>query len=240
MMIPTDPATQVCTDQRVYIHYKYFSANSSMNLSRYNNICITRSPYFGSHGEHWQSPPDVHYAGTYRVTLELNESAQKLKFTAMIYNLEIMPEHITLVAADSGAEIAQWSYRQIRTYGKSSGKFNFECGRLAKTGPGSFVFKTTCAKEIFGVVHQNIKRIRRVMEEEAEQKKAARKPQAVTTLPKQPSLPEQSQPPPPPVSKPSAADSVDYRTHQPMKPIPYKPKKKSSREEPSLSVGTYR
>ena len=189
-----------------------------------------------------QSHARPHCAGTYRVTLELNESAQRLGFTAMIYNLEITPDQITLVAADSGADIAQWSYRQIRTYGKSSGKFNFECGRLANTGPGNFVFKTTCSKEIFGVVHHNIKRIRREMEEEAREKRAGggKKEQPTAgLLPKQASLPEQSKPPT--TSPPSAAaESVDYRTHQPAKPIPYKPKKKKSREEPSLSVGTYR
>ena len=178
-----------------------------------------------------------HYPGTYRVTLELNESAQRLKFTAMIYNLEISPDHITLVAADSGADIAQWSYRQIRTYGKSSGKFNFECGRLTKTGVGNFVFKTTCAKEIFGVVHHNIKRIRKEMEEEGRQNKERGARGAGGMVPKQASLPEQSQPL---ASKPSATESVDYRVHQPMKPMPYKPKKKSTREEPNLSVGTYR
>ena len=176
-----------------------------------------------------------HYSGTYRVTLELNESAQRLKFTAMIYNLEISPEHITLIAADSGADIAQWSYRQVRTYGKTSGKFNFECGRLANTGAGNFVFKTTCAKEIFGVVHYNIKRIRKEMEEEGRLKKEGGKQQGAGMVPKQASLPEQSKPPAP---KQSAAESVDYRVHQPMKPMPYKPKK--SRKEPTLSVGTYR
>ena len=178
-----------------------------------------------------------HYPGTYRVTLELNESAQRLKFTAMIYNLEITPDHITLVAADSGADIAQWSYRQIRTYGKSSGKFNFECGRLAKTGAGNFVFKTTCAKEIFGVVHNNIKRIRKEMDEEVQQRReGGGRRQAARVVPKQASLPEQAQPP----TKPSAAETVDYRTSQPTKPVPYKPKKKSTSNEPSLGVGTYR
>ena len=186
----------------------------------------------------------LHYnntTGTYRVTLELNETAQRLKFTAMIYNLEITPDTITLVAADSGAEIAQWSYRQIRTYGKSSGKFNFECGRLAKTGSGNFVFKTTCSKEIFGVVHHNIKRIRQEMEDEMREKRAGKK-QASGLPPKQSSLPEQAKPPvsaSPPAAA-AAAGSIDYRTHQPSKPMPYKPKKKKSREEPSLSVGTYR
>ena len=46
----------------------------------------------------------THFLGTYRVTLELNESAKRLKLTGMIYNLDITPEKITLIAADSGAD----------------------------------------------------------------------------------------------------------------------------------------
>jgi hypothetical protein len=188
----------------------------------------TSVPLTMKHQEHAEGNPyEPSNSGTYRVTLELNESAKRLKFTAMIYNLEISPEHITLIAADSGADIAQWSYRQVRTYGKSSGKFNFECGRLAKTGAGNFVFKTTCAKEIFGVVHHNIKRIRKEMEEEVRLKKEGGRQQGAGMVQSKPPAPNQS-----------AAESVDYRVHQPMKPVPYKPKK--SRKEPTLSVGTYR
>ena len=168
------------------------------------------------------------FLGTYRVTLELNESAKRLKFTGMVYNLDITPEKITLIAADSGAQVAQWKYRQIRTYGKSSGKFNFECGRTAETGQGIFVFKTTCSKEIFGVVHRNIKCIRTQNEHETPERR-----QKQTTIPKQASLPEQIQPPTSPTR------TADFRTHQqqPMKPLAYKQKKGDAK---TMNVGTYR
>ena len=168
------------------------------------------------------------------MTLELNESARRLKFTEMIYNLDITPETITLIEASSGADVAQWKYRQIRTYGKSSGKFNFECGRTAETGASSFVFKTTCAKEIFGVVHRNIKCIRTEIEHDARERQERGKQQMErgAQMPKQASLSEATLPP----TKPPT-EKDDFRTHQPMKPIPYKPKKK---EEKSMDVGIYR
>lgn len=162
------------------------------------------------------------------MTLELNESAKRLKFTGMIYNLDITPENITLIAADSGADVARWQYRQIRTYGKSSGKFNFECGRGAGTGAGAFVFKTTCSKEIFGIVHRNIRRIRTEIEVEAEER-AGNKSKA--QMPKQVSVPEHLQQAKSPTKK------IDLSVHQPTKPLPYKPKKEKRR---SMDVGTYR
>ena len=170
--------------------------------------------------------------GTYRVTLEQNESARRLKFTGMIYNLDITPETITLVDASSGADVAQWRYRQIRTYGKSSGKFNFECGRTADTGSGTFVFKTTCAKEIFGVAHRNIKKIRTELEHDRREGGRERAGEGAR-MTKDTSLMEvKTQPPPKP-----APEKADFRTHQPMRPMPYKPKK---REEKSMDIGTYR
>lgn len=160
--------------------------------------------------------------------MELNESAKRLKFTGMIYNLDITPEKITLIAADSGAEVAQWRYKQIRTYGKSSGKFNFECGRSAETGQGMFVFKTTCSKEIFGVVHRNIKRIRTQIEHEGQSTKDKQMTKGAR-MSKQASLPDTK----------ALSGEMDFRTHhqQPMKPLPYKPRKGN---EKSMSVGTYR
>ena len=162
------------------------------------------------------------------MTLEQNESTRRLKFTGLIYNLEITSESITLVAADSGAEVALWKYKQIRTYGKASGKFNFECGRTAETGQGNFVFKTTCSKEIFGVVHHNIKRIRAEMDGGSQEAEGNQMHQG-GQLTKQASLPSQTQP---------LTNTTDYRMHQqePMKPRPYKQKKGAQ----SMSVGMYR
>ena len=123
----------------------------------------------------------------YRVTLEQNESGQRLNFTGS-YNLEINPIKITLVAADSGAEMAVWKYKCLRTYGKAHGKFNFECGRSAETGAGTFIFNTTCAKEIFGVVHRNIKLMRSKLEKVPKERVGMK-----TGLPKQQSAPALSQ-----------------------------------------------
>lgn len=171
------------------------------------------------------------FQGTYRVTLELNESAKRLKFTGMIYNLDITPEKITLIAADSGAEVAHWRYRQIRTYGKSSGKFNFECGRSAETGQAMFIFKTSCSKEIFGVVHRNIKRIRTQMEHEAPAKRDSQMEKGAR-LPKQASLPDTQI-----LRHPVEASDFKTRYQEPTKPLPYKPRKGNAS---SMSVGTYR
>ena len=196
----------------------YEPSNSGSYILYFGPLCLFHTTDNGTFVSH--------YEGTYRVTLELNETTKRLKFTGMIYNLDITPDSISLIAADSGADVAKWGYRQIRTYGKSSGKFNFECGRTAETGPGQFVFKTTCSKEIFGVVHRNIKRIRTQVDEErgASRQKGVR-------IPKQTSLPEHLQ------QAKSPTEAKDHRTHQPMKPMPYKTRKGEAK---SMSLGTYR
>lgn len=163
------------------------------------------------------------------MTLEQNESAQKHKFTST-YNLEITPAKITLVAANSGAEMAVWKYKHLRTYGKAHGKFNFECGRSSETGAGTFIFNTTCAKEIFGVVHRNIKQMRVQIEQEAQERVGMQ--MAQTSLPKQQSVPLLSQPHKAASTKPSAK----HQRQQPAKPAPYRKKKGSE----SMSMGTYR
>ncbi len=99
------------------------------------------------------------HAGTYRVTIEQNETAQRLNLTST-YNLEITPTGIALIAAHSGASIAEWQYKQIKSYGKTGGNFSLESGRTSETGIGNFIFDTSCGKEIFGIVHRNIKRLK--------------------------------------------------------------------------------
>ena len=99
------------------------------------------------------------HIGTYRVALEQNETADQLNLTGY-YNLEITPKSISLVAASSTAIIARWQYKNIKTYGRAAGKFSLETGRGAETGAGTFVFITSCGREIFGVVHRNVKQLR--------------------------------------------------------------------------------
>ena len=108
-------------------------------------------------------------AGTYRVTLEKNETSEKLNLNGA-YNLEITPSNISLIAANSGATIVIWEYKHLKTYGKASGRFNIETGSSSPTGKGSFIFITTCSKEIFGVVHRNIKKLRQQKERELAEK----------------------------------------------------------------------
>lgn len=99
------------------------------------------------------------------MTLEQNDTAQRLNLSSS-YNLEITPVSVTLIAANSGAQIALWQYKHIKSYGKASGMFNLETGKGAETGAGTFIFITSCSREIFGVVHRNIKRLRSAREKE--------------------------------------------------------------------------
>ena len=103
------------------------------------------------------------------MTLEKNETSEKLNLTGA-YNLEVTPSNISLIAAHSGATMVIWQYKHLKTYGKASGRFNIETGSSSPTGKGTFIFITTCSKEIFGVVHRNIKKLRQQKEREVAEK----------------------------------------------------------------------
>ncbi len=76
------------------------------------------------------------------------------------YNLLITTTSLSIVGINSGAAIAVWHYKFLKNYGKQHGRFHFETGKSSPTGEGNFLCVTTCSKEIFGVVHRNIKRLR--------------------------------------------------------------------------------
>lgn len=80
------------------------------------------------------------------------------------YNLEVTKTSLSLIAPNSGARIAVWHYKFLKNYGKQHGRFHFETGKSSSTGEGRFLCVTTCSKEIFGVVHKNIKRLRAAKE----------------------------------------------------------------------------
>ena len=106
--------------------------------------CIHEEPYYP--------------IGTYRVTIEENETSIKMALSGT-YSLELYPTMLSLVAP-SGAKIFTLPYKNLKNYGKQSGKFHFETGKNSPIGIGKLLLVTSCSKEVFGVVHNNIKKMR--------------------------------------------------------------------------------
>jgi len=100
--------------------------------------------------------------------MEQNETAKRLNLQGE-YNLEVSQTALSLFGANTGASIAVWDYRFLKNYGKKHGRFHFETGKSSPTGAGDFLCVTTCSREIFGVIHRNIKKLReeKVTEQEA-------------------------------------------------------------------------
>lgn len=98
------------------------------------------------------------------MTVEENETSIKMNLSGT-YSLELTPSKLTLKSTTSGATIFTFSYKFLKNYGKQSGQFHFETGKYAPIGEGKLIFVTTCSKEIFGVVHNNIKRLRESMQQ---------------------------------------------------------------------------
>lgn len=104
-----------------------------------------------------------HPPGTYRVTLEENETTEELDLHGS-FNLVLAPTSLAIQDVNTGKPIYKWHYKNLKSFGKQSGRFNFEVGRAAQGGAGSYRCITTCSKEIFGVVNRNIKTIRERLE----------------------------------------------------------------------------
>ena len=90
--------------------------------------------------------------------MEENETSQRLKLSGP-YNLAVTPNHITLISADSAAQVARWYYKELKNYGKKTGLVSFEAGNKAQTGQGKFIFKSTCSRELFKVLDANIRKL---------------------------------------------------------------------------------
>lgn len=164
------------------------------------------------------------------MTVEETETSVKMCLSGT-YSLELSPTALSLTAP-SGAKIFTLSYKFLRNYGKQSGQFHFETGKNSPIGEGKLIFVTTCSKEVFGVVHNNIKKLR----ENARPHEPVRK----TSSEARPGPDQRKQTQP--VSRPQPFQSV------PAPPLPQKrrPSRSSASNRPSSEiadnpvVGTYR
>ena len=77
-------------------------------------------------------------------------------------------DDVKLVKPENGQVFAQWEYKHLKKYGKSTGKFNLETGRASKTGPGTFIFVTNEGRKIFNHIHGNIQMLGSKKEVESE------------------------------------------------------------------------
>lgn len=92
------------------------------------------------------------------MTIEETETSVKMALSGT-YSLELTPSLLALIAP-SGAKIFTLSYRFLRNYGKQSGQFHIHTGKNSPIGEGKLIFVTSCSKEVFGIVHNNIKKLR--------------------------------------------------------------------------------
>ena len=89
------------------------------------------------------------------MVIEPNETSERLKLEGK-YSLVIASDGVKLIKPDSGMEVADWDYKYLKKYGKSTDKFSMETGRASKTGQGKLVFITTHGHQIFSLIHGNI------------------------------------------------------------------------------------
>lgn len=99
--------------------------------------------------------------------VEPNEDSDRLELEGK-YLLVVSLDDVKLVKPENGQVFAQWEYKHLKKYGKSTGKFNLESGRASKTGPGTFIFMTNEGRKIFNHIHGNIQMLGSKKEVESE------------------------------------------------------------------------
>ena len=96
--------------------------------------------------------------------IEDNEFSRKLGVTG-IHSLNVTPRGIKLISSTDESTIASWHYKHIRTYAKSANKkVIIEIGSN-KTGSGKLELATASSREMFSMIHKNIKTLRAKQEE---------------------------------------------------------------------------
>lgn len=171
------------------------------------------------------------------MTVEENETSTKMNLSGT-YNLELTPS-MMIMRAPSGATIFTLSYRFLKNYGKLSGQFHFQTGKNSPMGEGKLILVTTSSKEVFGIVHTNIKKLRETMQQRNPPDERAKSPESQPQQNRQPTTQAQQvarptpqkpiQAPPPPQVKRPARTSIGN-----------KPGSRHSGEVPEGSTGTYR
>lgn len=76
---------------------------------------------------------------------------------------------MSLIAPSTQTTIAVWRYQQIKSYARSKNQLTLQFGRSNPTGAGKLVFSSSCTREIFGVIHRNIKKLRTSIEKAREE-----------------------------------------------------------------------
>ena len=77
---------------------------------------------------------------------------------------------MSIVSTTTETEIMKWHFKHIKYYAKSSKNvITLEMGKRSPTGEGNFMFQTTVAKELFSMIHRNIKNIKMAHDKKAKE-----------------------------------------------------------------------
>lgn len=111
----------------------------------------------------------IFYTGVYQVTIDENEFSSKLGITG-VYSFNVTPRGLKLVSTTTDYTAASWHYRHIRSYAKSTNRqVILHIGSSRTTGHGGkLVLVTGSSKEMFSMIHRNIKILKAAKEREKE------------------------------------------------------------------------
>ncbi|XP_020788640.2 docking protein 1-like [Boleophthalmus pectinirostris] len=92
----------------------------------------------------------------FRVTVQRTDAAVRCGLQGG-YWLHVGRESLLLKDAQK-SKVQEWHYELLRRYGKDKGSLSIETGRRCDCGPGTFIFETSQAENIFSLIQSTIKR----------------------------------------------------------------------------------
>ncbi len=98
--------------------------------------------------------------GVYNIAINHTDLSKALNLTGT-YTLDVTPRGMSIISSTTETEIIKWHYKHVKYYAKSTKNvIVLEMGKRSPTGEGKFAFQTTVAKELFSMIHRNIKNIK--------------------------------------------------------------------------------
>ncbi|XP_038144197.1 docking protein 1-like isoform X1 [Cyprinodon tularosa] len=109
------------------------------------------------HMEENQIYASAHEAPQFWVGLQKSDAAMRCGLQGS-YWLQVEEQSLLLRSTKEKEVVMEWPYELLRRYGNDKVTFTIEAGRRCESGPGTFIFKTQQADNIFSLIKSNIKR----------------------------------------------------------------------------------
>lgn len=112
--------------------------------------------------------------GVYQVVVDDNDFSSKIGARG-VCKMNVGPRGLKLVTDDTGSTLGAWHYKRIRSYSKSANRqVILDIGTSKNGSPGGkLILSSSSSKEMFSMIHRNIKLLRAMREKALAEKESS-------------------------------------------------------------------